>query len=220
MNDHYTYDYIHGTTTYVYQRKDMFRINTDTSLLAAFMQIKQGERILDIGTNNGALLAVAATKQPAYLYGVEIQEAACKLAEHNLKDCGVPFTILAGDAGNMTLPKVDDVICNPPYFKVNTHANLNESDYLRIARHECYLPFPLLCKQAASTLQEKGRFYLVHRADRIGELMKELLQHRFGVRTLQFVYDQNKEEAITVLIEAIKDGGHHTHVLPPIMLKR
>lgn len=32
--------------------------------------------------------------------------------------------------------------------------------------------------------------------------------------------DQNKEEAITVLIEAIKDGGHHTHVLPPIMLKR
>ena len=114
MNDHYTYDYIHGTTTYVYQRKDMFRINTDTSLLAAFMQIKQGERILDIGTNNGALLAVAATKQPAYLYGVEIQEAACKLAEHNLKDCGVPFTILAGDAGNMTLPKVDVVICNPP----------------------------------------------------------------------------------------------------------
>ena len=77
-----------------------------------------------------------------------------------------------------------------------------------------------MCKQAASTLQEKGRFYLVHRADRIGELMKELLQHRFGVRTLQFVYDQNKEEAITVLIEAIKDGGHHTHVLPPIMLKR
>ena len=75
-------------------------------------------------TSNGALLAVAATNQPAYLYGVEIQEAACKLAEHNLKDCGVPFTILAGDAGNMTLPKVDVVICNPPYFKAVSYTHL------------------------------------------------------------------------------------------------
>lgn len=220
MKETYTYDYVHGTTTYLHQRKDMFRMNTDTSLLANFMQIRKKERVLDIGTNNGALLAVAATKHPAHLYGVEIQEEACVLAAHNLKECGIPFTIIHGDASKMKLPAVDVVVCNPPYFKVTKNANLNESLYLRIARHECYLPFPLLCEKASQALQEKGRFYLVHRADRSGELMKELLLHRFSVRTLQYVYDPSKPEAVSVLIEALKDGGHHTHVLAPITLSR
>ena len=221
MDKNLTYEYLHGTDIYLYQRRDMFRMNTDTALLAEFMKINKGERVLDVGTNNGALLLAANRCEPSYLIGVEIQEEAAELARMNMRHHGIEHAdILCADYKEASLPAVDVVVCNPPYFKVNTHANLNESDYLRIARHECYLPFPLLCKQAASTLQEKGRFYLVHRADRIGELMKELLQHRFGVRTLQFVYDQNKEEAITVLIEAIKDGGHHTHVLPPIMLKR
>ena len=55
----YTYDYINGTDIYLYQHKKMFRINTDTALLAQFMKVKKGERVLDIGTNNGALLLAA-----------------------------------------------------------------------------------------------------------------------------------------------------------------
>ena len=54
--ENYTYDYINGTDIYLYQHKKMFRINTDTALLAQFMKVKKGERVLDIGTNNGALL--------------------------------------------------------------------------------------------------------------------------------------------------------------------
>ena len=52
--ENYTYDYINGTDIYLYQHKKMFRINTDTALLAQFMKVKKGERVLDIGTNNGA----------------------------------------------------------------------------------------------------------------------------------------------------------------------
>ena len=40
----------------LYQDKEHFRFNTDTKLLAKFVHLKKQERILDIGTNNAALL--------------------------------------------------------------------------------------------------------------------------------------------------------------------
>lgn len=51
-----TYDYIAGTDIHVWQHKNMFRINSDTAQLAHFMKINKGDRVLDIGTNNAALL--------------------------------------------------------------------------------------------------------------------------------------------------------------------
>ncbi len=220
MKNNYTYDYIHNTDVYVYQRRDMFRINTDTSLLANFMKVNEGEKVLDIGTNNGALLAAAARFRPAYMYGIEIQEEACELANHNLKQCEVPFEIVNDDVKNVEMPQVDVVVCNPPYFKVKEDSHVNEKESLKIARHECFLPFDDLCSKVSESLQEKGRFYLVHRADRVAELICVLHKNRLFVKTIQFIYDKNKEEAIGVLIESIKDGGMHTHILPSIINNR
>ena len=220
MKEKLTYDYIHDTTIYLHQRRDMFRINTDTSLLANFMTVNPNEVVMDIGTNNGALLLMAASYKPSYLYGIEIQHEACELANHNLSSQSIPYEILEGDVRSLTLPSVDVVVCNPPYFKLDKDSNVNESEALKIARHECYLPFANLCEKVSSSLQEKGRFYLVHRANRVAELISLLQANRLFVKTLQFVYDPNKEEAITVLIEAIKDGGQHVHVCKPIVLER
>ena len=217
----YSYDYIHGTDVYLYQRKDMFRVNTDTSLLAGFMRIKEQERVLDIGTNNGALLCVANQAKPEWLYGIDIQEAAIEVAQKNMDHHGIHnVTLLCGDVCETALPKVDVIVCNPPYFKVNADRNLNDSASLQMARHERFLTLEKLCAKVSSLLDEKGRFYLVHRANRITEILLALKEHRLEARTLQFVYDENKEEAISVLVEAIKDGKANTHVLAPYRIKR
>ena len=84
-----TYDYIAGTDIHLWQRKDMFRINTDTAQLARFMKIRKGERVLDVGTNNGALLLAAAADEPSFLCGVDIQEEACELARFNMQEHGI-----------------------------------------------------------------------------------------------------------------------------------
>lgn len=235
MKIDYTYDYIHGTDVYIYQHRKMFRINTDTALLAAFMHIKKGEKVLDIGTNNGALLAVANTCDPAFLYGVDIQEEAIALAKHNMAHHHIEHVeLFCGDVCTLELPKVDVIVCNPPYFKIhekgdNTNAgNLNACAALQIARHEKYLTLDNLCAKVSSLLEEKGRFYMVHRANRIAEIAYILHQHRLEIRTMQFVYDdriagkkvsnQNDGSAISVLVEAWKDGKVDCHVLPAIHL--
>lgn len=222
MNEQgYSYDYIHGTTIYIYQKKDMFRINTDTSLLAHFMRVEEGETVLDIGTNNGALLAVAGQYHPNKLIGIEIQEEAAQLAKYNMQHLGLrQAEIRCGDVSTMTMPKVDVVVCNPPYFKTDETSNRNESKQLAIARHEVYLDLETLAKKVSEALDEKGRFYVVHRANRIVEIASVLRANRLAIRSLQFVYDEAKKEAISVLIEAIKDGKENTHVLLPQWIQR
>lgn len=221
MKEEYTYDYVHGTDVWLYQHKSMFRMNTDTSLLAHFMRIKEGERVLDIGTNNGALLAVANRQKPIFLYGVEIQEKAAELARYNMKHLQIEHAeILCGDVREIKLPKVDVVLCNPPYFKTRENSHTNASLSLTIARHEQYLTLPQLAAKASEALDEKGRLYLVHRPDRLADIITTLRQFRLEVRTLQFVYDEAKKEARSVLIEALKDGRAHMHVLPPQLLQR
>lgn len=220
MNNNYTYDYLHGTDIYLYQHKNMFRINTDTALLAAFMQIKKGEHVLDIGTNNGALLLAAAHKGAGKLIGIEIQKEACQLANYNLSSCDIPYEIIEGDVTYLKMPQVHCVICNPPYFPTPVDGHRNENESLCIARHETYLNFDTLCEKASQALQQKGRFYIVHRSERIGELITTLYKHRFCISQLQFVYDEQHENATAVLIEAIKDGKRKTQVLPSKTLKR
>lgn len=221
MKKEYTYDYVNGTDVYLYQKKGMFRINTDTALLAHFMRIEKGERVLDIGTNNGALLAVAAKYAPSMLYGVEIQDEAAKLAKYNMEHLGIENAIiLSGDVRNMSLEKVDVVICNPPYFKTEEDSHINLSYELATARHETYLTLDELCKKVSEVLQEKGRFYMVHRANRICDIIEALRRHRLEPKSMQFVYDEAKEEAISVLVEACKDGKANLHVLTPKMIKR
>lgn len=219
--EEYTYDYINGTNLHLYQRKGMFRINTDTALLAAFMKVRKNERVLDIGTNNGALLLVAHQSAPSFLYGVDIQEEAIAVAQKNMELHHIENVALyAEDVLTAPLQKVDVIVCNPPYFKVEEASHLNASKSLQMARHERFLTLPSLCARVCELLDEKGRFYMVHRASRITEIAYTLKQHRLEIRTLQFVYDANKEEAVSVLVEAIKDGKVNAHVLAPKVIQR
>ena len=48
----------------LYQHKKMFRVNTDTSLLGNYLKVNKEDSVLDIGTNNGALLLYASLYYP------------------------------------------------------------------------------------------------------------------------------------------------------------
>lgn len=217
----YTYDYVNGTDVYVYQRKDMFRINTDTALLAKFMNIKEGEHVVDIGTNNGALLLCAARFQPRLMTGIEIQKEAYDVACMNMEKHGIEnVTLLNQDVKEVELSDVDVIVCNPPYFATGSEAHKNEKEALRIARHEEYLTLACLCEKSAGFLRDGGRLYLVHRSERICEIIRSLSDEGLEVKTLQFVYDENKESARSVLVEAVKGAKQQCKVCNPITLKR
>ncbi len=221
MENDLTLDYLPGTNIHIYQHKGMFRMNTDTALLGNFMQIHEGERVLDIGTNNGALLLYAKEYNPGFLIGVDIQPKACELARkniayHNLKNA----RIIQGDIKSLILEKVDVIISNPPYFKVPNLQRVNENEAIRIARHEIHLTLQDLIHSVHQLLKDGGRFYLVHRSDRIIDIACALRAVNLEIKHIQFAYDEQKEHARSVLIEAVKNAKTGCTVLSPKIIKR
>lgn len=221
MKEGMSFDYLPQTDIYIYQRKDMFRINTDTALLGGFMKINEQDRVLDIGTNNGALLLYANRFHPSFLYGVEIQKEACELAEENMRYHNITnYRILHEDIQHTHIDAVDVIVCNPPYFKVSQNAHINESKALCIARHEIYLNLNTLLQSVQRLLKENGRFYMVHRSDRIADILCGLRNIQMEAKRIQFVYDEYKDTARSVLIEAVRHGKSHCSVLPPHVITR
>lgn len=215
-----TYDYIAGTDIYLWQRKDMFRINTDTAQLARFMKVKKGERVLDVGTNNGALLLAAERSAPSYLCGVDIQEEACALARFNMQEHGIDHAeIRCEDFSTSNLRGFDVVLCNPPYFQQRHHGEISVSPKA-IARHEFFLRLDVLIANVARSLKENGRFYLVHRSERIPDILEQCQLNRLEVKTMQLMFDEQKEYAVGVLIEAILGANRLLRVPQPVFIRR
>lgn len=217
----YQFDYLPNSDIHYYQHPDMFHTNTDTALLGQFMDIRKKDTVLDIGTNNGALLLYAMQKKPQALIGIDINEAACRLAEYNLNEYHhANAQIIHCDFLTFSHTPISCIVCNPPYFKVSREEKLNQNQFLADARHETTLTLEALLKKAASLLVDKGRLYMIHRSDRLIDLAVLCRENHMEIKKLQLVYDEAKQDARSVLIEAMKSGKADCRILPIHIIKR
>ena len=200
-------DYLLDESMVLYQDEDHFHFNTDTKLLAQFMRIKRGDTVLDIGTNNGALLLAADRYPVKKLIGVEVLEESSKVAQLNADTFFQhPYEIINQRIQDVDLDAVDVIICNPPFFsKKETNPNV-EMTMRQLGRIEENLTLEELVFHANRLLKTKGRFYFVHRFNRLNDIFKELEKNKFSVRDFRIAYDHRDQLAKSVLIEAIKES--------------
>ena len=186
----------------LYQDKEHFRFNTDTKLLAKFVHLKKQERILDIGTNNAALLVYFDQFNVKELVGVEILEQTSKVAQKNA-DMFIkhPVKIVNQPIQRYEDELFDVIVSNPPYFKMDANQLPEQLNF-----------------HANRLLKSYGRFYMVHRPNRLNEINKVLYANHFNIRNLQFAYDHRDNQVKSVLIEAIKESNCDMKVLEPIYI--
>ena len=77
---------------------------------------------------------------------------------------------------------------------------------MAIARHELTIDLATVCDRMSGLLKMNGHGYLVHRPDRLTEILATLADHRLEPKRIQFVYPKPGMDANMVLIEVIKDG--------------
>ena len=195
-----SFDYLPDTNIYLKQRKDMFRVNTDTHLLGNFMLVKKNESVLDIGTNNGALL-LYASRYTDDLSGVDILKEAIELAAFNMEYNGLNAKLYHMPIQDFNVVIYDVIVCNPPYFHTAKNGNKNENHFLMAARHDHYLPLDELFKAYKRLLKDNGRIYMVHRASYCMIINHYCNQYGFKITRMKIVYDENKDEAVSVLLE-------------------
>jgi len=204
----------------IYQDDEMFCINTDTFALGEFINVYRNDTVLDMGTNNGALLLYASRFTPKKLIGIDINKAALELAKRNLDENGITnYELICADINTYSSDEVDVIICNPPYFKTPLE-NLCTNPYLALAKHEGNLTLEKLIASIRRNLKNYGTLYLLYLSSRLEEVMIELKKNKLRVKALKFVYDVNKEYSNVVLIKAVKGGNSGMVVEKPIIIKR
>jgi len=213
-------DYLFNSNIKLYQDDNMFKMNSDTRNLGNFLEFRKNDyTILDVGTNNAALLLYAKLKKSAkHYYGVDINEKALELAKENMLINGVNnFTFINSDFKELKIEQVDYIVSNPPYFDGE---HVSENLDKRRARFAEYLPLEDLIKHSKRLLKDRGSLFLVYPSFKLPQVISTLDKYKFGVVRLQFVYDENKDESMVFLIEARKGMKHYSKIGIPIYNKR
>ena len=184
-----------------------FSLSTDTMALADFAHVKHGARVCDLGCGCGALgLLLLAGDETLHVTGIEIQEAAARCAMENAALNSLSgFSVLHGDLREYRtlLPAngFDAVLSNPPYYPVESGAIADDAP-LAIARSELCCTLSCLCACAAWCLRFGGSFFLVHKPERLTDLLVTLRENRLEPKRLQFVRHHPGAAVSLVLIES------------------
>lgn len=207
----------------IYQNPNMFSFSLDSVLLANFVTInKKVIKILDIGCGNGVIPLILSTRTDANITGVEIQRDVYEMATKTIKFNNLEEQIqILNEDINVLQDQVEtetyDVItCNPPYFKINKENHFNESDYKTIARHELKLNLSQLFKISKKILKNKGVIALVHRPERLIEIIEEMKKNNIEPKTIQLVYPGIDKNSNILLIEGVKNGNPGLKILSPL----
>ena len=67
------------------------RISVDTVLLAWFARLRQGDRVIELGTASGGVSLILAKRWPtvSFITGIDIQEELVKMARENAEINGL-----------------------------------------------------------------------------------------------------------------------------------
>lgn len=207
----------------IIQRSDGFNFSLDSVLLANFATVnKKVHKIIDLGCGNAPIPMILSTLTPAKIIGVDIQEVSCDLATRSvaLNQLQDQIEIICDNYKEIYKKlghdEFDLVVCNPPYFKVSSTSNKNESELKQIARHETHATLDDVLHSAKVLLKNNGYFAMVHRPDRLVEIIEKMKSHNIEPKRLRFVYPKVGSDANLILIEGRRNGNEGLKIEYPL----
>ena len=208
----------------IIQNTDMFSFSLDSVLLANFVSLNKNiTNVLDIGCGNAPIPLILSTKTSAFITGVEIQPDVYDMARrsvsiNNLDDrINIVNDDINNYASNIESDSFDVITCNPPFFKVSPGSNFNESEYKVIARHEVKLDLNQLFKISRKLLKNGGVVSIVHRPDRLIDIISVMRENNIEPKRLRFIYPKDGRKCNMILVEGSKNGNSGLKILPPLI---
>ena len=208
----------------IYQDTDMFNFSLDSVLLPNFVTLtKKTKKILDIGTGNAVIPIILSTKTDAFIDAVEIQKEVYELGkksiEYNKLDSQIKIynEDIKEFYKNKETDTYDLITCNPPFFKIDEKSNLNDSEYKKIARHEIKLNLEDVIKISKKLLKNNGSLAIVHRTDRLIDIIELMRKYNIEPKKIEFVYPKVNTNSNIVLVEGTKNGKPGLKILKPLI---
>lgn len=217
-----TEDAVLGGRVRLRQPRAGYRAGLDAALLAAAVELAPGERAIEAGCGvGGALLQVAARSPGARLLGLERDPDALALAQTNVVLNGMDARVeaRAGDIGlrlpALGEPAFDAAFANPPFF--DDPAALRAPQPEKRGAWMADDGLGAWCAFLLKAVRQGGRVTLIHRADRLTDLLTGLADGAGSFR-IRPIHPFADAPAKRVLVRAVKTGRAPLILLPPLVL--
>jgi len=221
LNPNERIDIIPGTNYKIIQNKEKFSYGMDAILLSSFVKAKGV--VVDLGTGTGIIpLRIYNEENVDIIYGVEIQEEVVNMAKrsvelNNLQD---KIKILNADLKELTKhfkkASVDVVTTNPPYIKKG--ALINPAENFAISRHEIACTIEDIIKISSYLLKPLGKLYMVHRPNRLADIIYNLRKYNIEPKYIRFVQPKIGKKPNLVLMECVKGGKPDLKFYDPLIV--
>ena len=209
----------------IIQNKDGFCFGVDSVLLSDYAKkIRNNAKVIDIGTGTGIISLLLCKKTNlSKIIGIEIQEDVAEMAKrsirlNNLED---KFEIINANIKNIldTLNpySFDAIVTNPPYKKVDTGVKSIDKKQL-ISRHEVECTLEDIIEKSSKLLKDLGEFYMVHRAERLVDIMCLLRKYKLEPKNIRFVHSKSNEKPCLILIRAVRGAKEFLKIDKPLVI--
>lgn len=213
------------------QNKEYFMFGMDSVLLSSMVKSNISSVIVDFCTGSAVIpILLTAKVNCNSILGVELQEEMYDLAKRNveLNELSDKIKLINSDIKeykkiseyirqniNKT-GNVDVIVCNPPYKEVGT-GHVNENTVKYIARHEEKCSLEDIFISSSKLLKTKGRLYLVHKPERLADLICLARKYNLEVKSIKIMQPTIDKRASIVLLEYVKDGKKGLDISPVII---
>lgn len=209
----------------IIQNTEGFCFGIDAVLLSDFAkEIKNNSKVLDLGTGTGILsILLSAKTNIEKIYGIEIQQEVANMATRSVELNNLQNKIEIINKNIKEIEKnfqknyFDAIVTNPPYKKIET-GKINERENKYISRHEVTATLKDFIKISFNLLKDKGNLYMVHRPERLAEIIYTLKENKLEPKKIRFVYSNYEQEAKLVLIKAVKNAKEFLTVEKPLII--
>lgn len=206
----------------VFQDNELYTFTSDSILLSKFASVKKGDIVADfcagsgiVGLNTYALNSGLIKSLTFFELQKPLFSLLRKSLEKNdLKSVCTAINCRLQDIDKRFNEKFSLILCNPPYMKVSA-GETNSDKEKAICTSEIELTLAELCLSFSKHLKFGGRVCLVHRADRLAEVVYELKKNNIEPKRLQMVSAGNKQPYL-FLMEGVKGGKSGLKVLSPV----
>ena len=183
-----------------------FPLSTDSMLLADFVRLPKNASVLDLGAGCGTLGILLCAKDPnCRVTGVEIDADAHMAAENNIARNQLQdrMVSICEDLRSVSLNSGSFSVCvsNPPYFSGGPASK----EFAQARREDCCSPAQLFAA-AAKALKFGGDFFLVHKPERLAELIACGAKENLEAKRLRLVRHKEGGE-ISLILLAFRKGS-------------
>lgn len=217
-------DDLHRCGYMIIQDPNRFCFGIDAVLLTGFAKVKADEVLLDMGTGTGVIpILLEAKTECEQFVGIDIQEESVDMAKRSVYMNGLEDRIFIQQADIKELGNIfkagsfDVVTCNPPYMN-SGGGMVSEYTPKAIARHEILCNLEDVMHSASQMLRFGGRFYMVHRPNRLVDIFNLSRRYNLEPKTMRIVHPYSEKEPNMVLLEFTKGGKPLLKVEPPLIV--